>query len=502
MNLKFESVGKIKDYPPSDIVGKFIIFKNELEETITHMVDKICYIDPELILGYVFPLTEKGLHIAKVATATLDDENNIKMDSFKENVEYKLLPQEGKDFTLKLKDVKNCEFIFTDKASKEFKNKSNNALPFIKDVTMEKLCQNKQLDPFRDQNNPLIVNVDGINVQLENSGSYGFVGKFLEKNKRVKLKLKKNNLIIDEDFMNSNYNQEILYIKSKLTDNSLYNKRFLKNKFEDFKDNKKVRDVIFKKYLKELKNFDKEIFNSRISKFNNEIYTKTTDFIEMSKMGENKKALNLIEKYISNYSCNNGYIYEFFEKDIFKKYFDEKLCIARDDLSMIYKAYGVILNDNHLKEDALKAFKKAYYLNPVNVDNLVEISFYYLDCNLDKAKQTIDLGFKYSYTLENLHELYLCLEQYYYQINDFEKSKIVEDVLSGEFDNASKYNIPTDFNKEIIKLAIDKLEFHIYQDNLESAQYYLNILMKMENCQIEEISEDFKEFQEKEYIDF
>ena len=503
MNLKFESVGKIKDFPVSDIVGKFIVFKDDLEPQSSDFLNEFSYLQSHLTFGYVFPLKEEGLLVVKIARGFLDEDNLVNIQEIREIPKYKLLPQHDGLNTIKINDIGDCEFIFTDNLSSNLKEKYYDALPFFQDKKVELLYQNKSLDKFRDSNNPLIVNVSNFKVKLENSGDYGFVGTLLDgSNSKVLLKLVNNDLVIDNDFANGEDKANILEILSRLSGSASYNRKYLKNKFIDFKDNLDVSRVILGEYCKELDGIDKEIFSSRITKYYDEIIANCDYFIELSKTGNSKEALKLIEDYISNYSQDNQYIIEYLEKDIFTYFFRDDSFILRQDLSTIFKTYGVILNDNGYKEKSLEAFKHAYSFNPINVNNLIEIAIYYLDYDLNKCKDIIDLAFKYVYSVENFNELYHVLEEYYSCIGDFKKVEAVRQAINGDHELAYKLNIPTEFNLEILKLIMDKLESSIQNNNRQATEYYLNILINSKDCKIIEMSEGFKKFLELEYIDF
>lgn len=495
MNLKFESMGKIKDFPVSDIVGKFIVFKDELQATITDVINKFSSIDSSLVFGYVFPLKEDGLYIAKIATGSLDEENNVVINNIGENTEYKLFPQKNDLFTLEYSEIEDCDFIFTDDLSEELKEKYYNALPFIRDRISEEICKDKRLDSFRDSSNPLKIIIDGREFKLENRGSYGFVGKFVDDGTRAIVSIENSEITLCND-----YCQTALAILSKLKSSPEYNRKYLKAEFEKHRDNREVRDVILSKYAKQLEGFDEEIFQSRVLKYNDEILDRCERFIDISKSGDPKKALNDITEFISSYSCKNDYVISHIEKDIFRMFFDENHFIARQDLSNLFRALGVISNDCSLSEKALEVFKKAYALNPVNVDNLIELAVYYLDSDLEKCKSTLDLGFKYAYSVENLQELYFILEGYYLKIGDEERVRAIHEVQEGNYENASRLGIPIDFSNEVLSLILGKLRQHIYESEKESAMYYLNLLIGMRKCQVEEMSDKFRKYIETEYI--
>lgn len=489
MNLKFESMGKIKDFPASDIVGKFIVFKNELQSTLNDVWN--------ITFGYVFPLKEEGLLVAKIATGSLDENNYVVMNEIRENDSYRMLPQKNSLYTLNFSEISNCDFIFTDKLNDELKEKYYGALPFIRDRIIESICRDKVLDSYREKNNPLVLNIDGRRFRLENAGSYGFVGKFLDTDRRALIDVGDGGIEVVE-----NSNETVLEILSRLKTSPSYNRKYLKREFQKNRDDDEVCSAILDKYAKQLEGFDREIFESRALKYRNKVIDCCDGLIEMSKSGNPETALEGIDEFISGYSCSEDYITDYIEKDIFRDNFNEDCYIARQDLCNLYRARGVILNDNGRGDEALDAFKKAYCMNPVNVENLMELAVYYLDTDLEKCMNTLKLAFRYVYRMENLRELHFILEECYTKTGDLERARATEEILNGDAEMARELGIPVDFHNGILTLILKKIEYHVYESNKESALYYLDLLSDMRKCKVENMSESFEKYVELEYIDF
>ncbi|MDO5849542.1 MAG: hypothetical protein Q4P18_08395 [Methanobrevibacter sp.] len=486
MNLKFKSKGALKDYPISEVVGRFILFQEENHAQNIDALYKISYINSNLVFGYVFPLSN-GVHIIKLTTASLDEQNNISMHKVQDIWEYKLFPQESPEHTIPLHEVADSDFIFADDLGSKFREKYYGCLPFIRNERIEEICRNSDLDEYRDDLNPLVIYLDGVRIKLENIHDDKFIGR-LEDGERV---------LIDSDFrIVENQDQRILRILSKMDSSRSVNRRYLKNQFESHKDDPELSEVILKEYLKNLEGFDREIFSARMTEYLDEIAGKCERLIEESKMGEDR--ISEIEEMISGYTCEDDYVTSQIEKDIFRQYFDETAFIARHDLARMFMAYAVILNDNGRSEEALKHFKKSYCLNPVNVDNLIELSLYYLENDLEKCRKTIDLGFKYAYRVENMRELYYVLEEYYLRTSDYEKVEIIGEVLEGDYSRAFRNGIWVDFNPEIIGLICENFNFHKNEENYESAMYYLNTLVDMRKVEFYNFNESFMDF---EYIE-